>query len=149
MTTKAIPSVPPNGIKLSINPKLAICLALIIGGGAGGASLGQLLFGADSKNDFAKLNDNGATTKNDFDTRFQKIDTTLDTHTAQITEMDKQITEIQTVQHGDIARTEARRVTETITSRDRREKEYDRLTALNLHRLRDGKVPCSNLECSN
>jgi hypothetical protein len=153
MTTKThvkedIPSVIPNGIKISISPKILAVIALLIGGGAGGITLGQL-FGIDSSAIIENSKSQAIKSKFDFDSRFVKIDTTLSTHTEQIAEMDTQITEIQEVQHADIARTEARRITELIANREKRESEYDRLVAKNLIRLKEHKEPCGNLECTD
>lgn len=54
---------------------------------------------------------------------------------------------VQEVQHRQIARDEARRITGTIVNRRRRETEYDRVYNLNMKRLERGADPCSSLSC--
>ena len=73
----------------------------------------------------------------------------LDKHGQVIGEVRIDISEIQQVQHQQFARDEARRVTKDIGPRARREEAYDRMVDLNLSRLRNGKPPCTNLDCSN
>lgn len=67
----------------------------------------------------------------------------------QFTKLNSNITDIQTVQHQDIAAREARRVTEKIYPLRKRLDEMDRIRRINLKRLFERKDPCSTVECSN
>lgn len=66
-----------------------------------------------------------------------------------IVKIDFKLGQVQRTQHKDIARTEARRLTENIKDRTEREDKYDALLDLNISRLKKGEDPCSNLDCSN
>lgn len=57
------------------------------------------------------------------------------------------ITAVQTTQQRDVARNEARRLTEKISNREEREFAYDRLYELNLKHLSRGEDPCGSLSC--
>jgi outer membrane murein-binding lipoprotein Lpp len=50
-------------------------------------------------------------------------------------------------QNRQVAREEARRLTEGIKERERREREYDRLYDLTLGRLQENKEPCRSIDC--
>jgi hypothetical protein len=73
----------------------------------------------------------------------------LEEHGRVIGEVKIDVDAIQKVQHQQFASDEARRVTEDISNRKRREKEYDRLYRWNLSRLAEGREPCANVDCSN
>jgi len=55
---------------------------------------------------------------------------------------------IQETQHKSIARGEARRVTQKISNRAKREEAYDRIRDLNMKRLKKGQDPSLNLRCN-
>jgi hypothetical protein len=142
------PSIIPNGIKINLSPKVILCIALLVGGGAGGATIGKL-FGVDTEAITGNTKEQFEKNNLDREEDLLRINTTLDKHTDQITEMDTQITEIQVTQHGDIARREARRVTENIEPRQKREEEYDRMVVKNILRLKEHKEPCGTVACEN
>jgi hypothetical protein len=81
--------------------------------------------------------------------RYRQLKKMIDLHDTSIDQISSRITDIQTVQHKQYARDEARRLTETIKQRRQREATYDRLVELNLRRLASGREPCGNVECSN
>ena len=138
------PSDPPkNGtIKIYIPPRLAIvAVALLLGSGVGGLGLSNILNGgADAKTESKEPSGT-------FNVRFERLETGQAVNTQKIEKLDEQVGQIQAVQHSDISRTEARRMTEKISDRKKREKEYDRLVERNLKRLKKGQDPCQDLEC--
>lgn len=71
----------------------------------------------------------------------------LDEHDKAIHGVSEKLTSVQTVQHRQVARDEARRVTEPIKNRTERERTYDRLLDLNLKRLADGRDTCQTADC--
>jgi hypothetical protein len=142
-------SNPPDKVKFEIPRKWIIpIVVLLLGGGGLAGDLGDVTDLLKQKN---SPPDEAASPrkKHREDKRFVKINITLDEHTAQITELDHKTEDIQTVQHRDIARQEARLATEKIKNRERREREYDRIFARNLARLKKGKAPCADLRCAN
>ena len=140
------PSDPPkNGtIKIYIPPRLAIvAVALLLGSGVGGLGLSNILNGgADAKTESKEPSGT-------FNVRFERLETGQAVNTQKIEKLDQQVGQIQTVQHSDIARTEARRLTDQIPNRRRREEAYDRLVELNIRRLKRGQDPCQNLGCGD
>jgi len=83
-----------------------------------------------------------------------RIDSALETQDKKAAVQDARIeaiggivTSVQTTQQRDVARTEARRLTEKISNRKDREDTYDRLYELNLRRLNRGEDPCANVNC--
>jgi len=137
------PSDPPkNGaVKIYIPPKVAIIvIVILIGGGAGGLGLSNFFNGP-------KIDAASKEPSEVFNVRFERLETGQAVNTQKIEKLDEQVGQIQEVQHSDIARTEARRVTGKIANRKRREKEYDRLVERNKKRLKKGRDPCQDLEC--
>jgi hypothetical protein len=57
------------------------------------------------------------------------------------------VSSVQTTQQRDVARNEARRLTEKIKDRIERENTYDRIYELNLRRLQRGLDPCGTIAC--
>lgn len=74
-------------------------------------------------------------------------DNVIDEHEESIQSVHIILGEVQTVQRQQFARDEARRITDKIHARVRREAEYDRLVDRNMWRLEKGKPPCSTVEC--
>ena len=66
-----------------------------------------------------------------------------------IGKLGEKVDEVQDFQVAQDARQEARRVTESIRSRNEREDEYDRLRELNEGRIKEGKDPCTTRDCTN
>ena len=133
-------SDPPNGIKIYLPPKMAIIvIAILLGSGVGGIGISNMLNG--------KKSENVTTERQEFNVRFERIETGQKSNTKKIEKLDEQVGEIQAVQHSDIARTEARRLTEKIANRAKREKEYDLLVSRNLDRLKKGLAPCQTVKC--
>lgn len=64
-----------------------------------------------------------------------------------IEDIGKVVKSVQSTQLRDVARTEARRLTEKIPNRVERENTYDRLYELNLRRLERGTDPCGSISC--
>ncbi|NIS54599.1 MAG: hypothetical protein GWN94_26490 [Phycisphaerae bacterium] len=139
-------SPPKPGVNIYIPPKLASALlALLIGSGAGVLGGFKWLNGSDS--DESSHTSDLENREQNYNVRFESIESTQKVHTTKIGKLEKKTNDIQTVQHGDIARTEARRVTADIRDRHEREREYDRLVDLNLKRLKEKKPPCNDRRC--
>ena len=83
------------------------------------------------------------------DERYQRHDRIIVNNSKAINGLVDTVGEIQSVQHKQVAREEARRVTSEINDRERRELEYDRLADQNMRRLRAGRDPCSTVTCEN
>ena len=73
---------------------------------------------------------------------YVKIDPTFN-------EVKNTINQVQTVQHAQISRDEARRITAPIDDREIREASYDRLVGMSMRRMKMKKEPCLNIDCSN
>ena len=142
MTKQSDP--PKNGtIKIYIPPRLAIVAgALLLGSGVGGLGISNILRSTD-----AKAESKEPSVKEQFNVRFERLETGQTVNTTKIERLEETTGEIQSVQHKNIARTEARRITDSIPNRKRREKEYDRLVERNLKRIKRGQDPCQDLDC--
>lgn len=153
MTPKDATSIPPveiakNGIKVTIRWKLIAAIASAVLGGVGiaGATtvVGVTFASADDVQAF----------KIDQDVQHSRINKSLDDQDAhakaqdgRIADINKTVSAVQTTQQRDVARTEARRLTEKINNRIEREETYDRLYELNLRRLQRGEDPCGSISC--
>lgn len=66
-----------------------------------------------------------------------------------IGQITSKIDDVRHFQYKQESRNEARRLTFDIKNRDARESEYDRIRELNEKRLKNGKDPCTTLDCIN
>lgn len=141
-------SPPKPGVNIYVPPKVVlIAIAVFLGSGAGIGGVTKYLNGSGAEN-------TGHTSdienrKQNYNVRFQTIENTQTVHTTKIKLLDDKTNDIQRVQHQDIARTEARRVTEEIRNREEREREFDRLYDINMMRLNEKKPPCIDRRCRN
>jgi hypothetical protein len=142
-------SPPKSGAWVYIPPKvLLVVVAVFLGSGAGVGGVTKFLNGSgDDKGSHKGDKGNSDEGNKNYNVRFQSIESTQKIHTQKIGALETKTNDIQTVQHGDIARTEARRLTEDIKNRDEREREYDRLVDLNIKRLKENDPPCSDRRC--
>ena len=147
-TERAIDGINGRGIAVSWKTVLAV-LTVLLGGGGGGYAVRQYVTAGqvDQKIEAVKASEN---------VRHEKLDRVVDglivTQEAQGTKLEqvsRTVGSIQAVQHRQIARDEARRVTKDIRSRNQREEAYDRIREVNLSRLKRGAEPCGSLECTN
>jgi uncharacterized protein YlxW (UPF0749 family) len=153
VTPKDTASLPPvevakNGIKVTIRWKLIATIASIAIGGmsvAGATTIVGVNFA--SADEVSKF-------RVEQDVQHSRINKTLDdqeTHAKQqderIEEVTKVVKSVQSTQLRDVARTEARRLTEKISNRLEREDTYDRLYELNLKRMERGDDPCGSIDC--
>ena len=83
------------------------------------------------------------------DARHIRLDFTIEQQGSDLTAIKRRVEEVQSVQHKQIAREEARRLTCNIKNRLERERIYDALVDLNLKRLRNGGEPCQTLNCND
>ena len=137
----------PSGVKLQIPWRIVIpVVAFLIGGGTltavtqafTGATepAGLATFKKDQDSQHAQINK----TLEDQDKRAKKQDERID-------DISKTVKSVQSTQLRDVARTEARRLTEKIPNRLERENTYDRIYELNLRRLERGSDPCGSISC--
>ena len=78
----------------------------------------------------------------------KKLKEKIQKNTEKITNVGSTVARIESVQIKDISRSEARRITEKIKSRQARESAYDRLVDRNYKRLKKGQDPCSTVDCN-
>lgn len=148
MKNPSPPATPKNGMTIYIPPKLAfLALAVLLGSGVGGLGVSKWFNG--SGGDKKSHNSDALNRDEIFNVRFKAIEGTQQDHTKKIEELEETTSEIQTVQHKDIARTEARRVTKEIINKRRRREIEDRIYEINLGRLKKGKSPCLDRTCAN
>lgn len=141
-------SPPRAGVQIYVPPKLAsVLIAVLIGTGVGGLG-GVKWFNGSGAEGTGHISTH-PNRNPDYDVRFQTFEDAQTVHTKKIGALEDKTEEIQSVQHKDIARQEARRLTKDIPNRERREREYDRLFGLNMSRLKGGREPCANLRCTN
>jgi uncharacterized protein HemX len=139
---------PKNGVQIYVPPKLAIvAIAIVIGSGAGGFGVSNLFNGSGTEEKGHRSDRKHR--DREFNVRFKSIEATQTKHTEKIEELEETTGEIQSVQHKNIARTEARRVTESIINKRRRREIEDRIYEINLTRLKDKKSPCLDRTCAN
>jgi hypothetical protein len=144
--TMKAPSHPPprNDIVVNVPPKLALIVVVVLLG-SGGSLVGFTKAlngsGADESSHISDLKDREA--------KLNKLEKAVETNTDSIESLELQLTAIQKVQHNDIARSEARRVTRDITNQKKRQVLEDRIYQVNMTRLQKGDPPCLDLTCSN
>lgn len=137
-----------NGMVVSWKTVFAMLVALL-GGGSGGLAMFEL--GTESKVDqkLQQIKDVESTRHQSVSEKLDEHALILESHNKSIDKIDQGVDEIKLVQHKAVSRDEARRLTVDLEPRVIRERNYDRLVDINLRRLRAGRDPCSNLECSN
>jgi len=134
------------GIRLSWKLLLVVA-AMIAGGGAGSYGL-QAFFGASASADEIK----GLESRNDGEHGVMRggieqcQETTAENSTA-IKAVTTTVGKIESTQVRDIARKEARRLTDELRNRRQADVEYDRLFEQNLRRMSRGLDPCGSLAC--
>jgi uncharacterized coiled-coil protein SlyX len=141
--------VVPGGFKFKVRWKfIASCLGVFLGGGTIATLATTVGVGTSVADDFG-------TFKMSQGYAHEHIEKALESQDKRATEQDKKIEgisdvigSVQTTQQRDVARTEARRLTEKIRDREEREETYDRLYELNLRRLQRGSDPCGNVSCN-
>jgi hypothetical protein len=143
-----IAEIKKSGLFFSIKWRWLLgCLGLLLGSGTIAGLTTTLGVGDSMASDFSSFKTEQATVhKHIEDTLFNQDErTTLQDN--KIEGISKVISSVQTTQQRDVARNEARRVTEDIKNRAEREAAYDRIYELNLKRLQRGADPCSTVAC--
>lgn len=137
------------GISSNWRMILLIAATLLGGGSVFGWKIVPAINGEDNETTQAirKHEEGPAHTQLNVTLKNQGKQITANTET--LNDVSNQLTDVQTTQNSAYARQEARRVTEEIKSRDKREREYDRIVRINFSRLKKGREPCSNIDCSN
>lgn len=126
---------------------IVFAFAILAGGGVGSWGLQTFLGTSASASELQMVS-----TKND--SEHSEIKSTLETqqvatefNAAAIKGVTETVRKIESAQTRDIARTEARRLTDDIQNRKIAEREYDRLFEQNLRRMSRGLDPCGSLAC--
>lgn len=145
---KSLPPELASTVKISwltgmINWKSIMLIVMIVFGGGGIAALD--LVSKDGVQQ--KIDKSLMYFRSQEDARHIKLDMTISQQGRDLDEIKKVVGEVQTVQHRQIAREEARRITCDIKNRRERERRYDTLLDLNLRRLSSGLEPCRTLTC--
>ena len=137
-----------NGVKVKISWKFIVSAVMIALGGTSLAGVATMFnVGTSVADDFTAFKSEQSSQHTHINTSLEMQDSHAKTQDGRIEDISKAITSVQTTQQRDVARTEARRLTEKITNRDEREEAYDRLYELNLRRLQRGVDPCGTLAC--
>jgi hypothetical protein len=152
-TTSLSPGSPveigKTGIKFRITWKHIMSgIGILLGSGilAGGATLFNV--GSSVADDFSSFKKDQRVVHQDIDKTLKAQDVRAVAQDARISDISKVVTSVQTTQQRDVARTEARRLTEKIPNRSEREEAYDRLYELNLKHLQRGEDPCGTVNCN-
>jgi len=141
-----------NGEGLRINGQLnwrTISLVLVCVLGGGGTGFGFNLLNGEATEQIKEHRTKAAATLKEHKDCIDKNSEDIAQNTGDIAEIRPLLKDVQAVQHKQVAREEARRLTSAIQGRAIREREYDRLVERNISRLRKGQDPCANLDCSN
>ena len=139
-------SVSKKGVRIPWNLVLVIA-AMILGGGAGTFGIQHVLGAAPAEELEA------ATISNEKEHANIKADLAAE-HVITVSNSDSihvlsaTVNKIESIQSRDVARKEARRLTDNIKDRVQAEKEFDRLFDLNLNRLSRGQDPCGTISCN-
>lgn len=137
-----------NGIKIRIRWKFITSVVGALLGSLGLAGIATLFnVGTSVADDFTVFKSEQRTQHTHINTVLETQDKRSEAQDGRIEDISKAVTSVQTTQQRDVARTEARRLTEKIQNRADREEAYDRLYELNLVRLRTGRDPCANVNC--
>lgn len=137
-----------SGIKFTVRWKFILSFIgfLLCGGSFAGVAT-MFNVGTSVADDFAGFKAVQASAHMHIDGVLEEQDKHAKSQDSRIEVVSKIITSVQTIQQRDVARTEARRLTEKIGNRKDREDTYDRLYELNLRRLGRGEDPCANVNC--
>lgn len=135
---------------VSFNWKTLLLIIAVLGGGGGIAGINFL------PKDMKVTEDEPSKLPPEHVEKHNQIDSTLSEHSETLVEQGKvigevkeKIDEVQSVQHKQFARDEARRATEDIRDPAKKLREYDRLVDINMKRLGRGADPCSTVNCEN
>lgn len=120
-----------------------IIIACLLGGG-GVTGGGLAVFDFSTTEDVKKVTDQMISNENE---RHKVIDQKFSRQSADINGLKDTVTDVRATQIREIARQEARRLTEGIKNRQQREEEYDRLLNRNIKRLEMGRDPCATRDC--
>jgi hypothetical protein len=138
----------PGGFKIRIRWKFILSIFGLLLGGGGLASVAAMFnAGTSVAGDFDSFKSEQSFQHTLIDNTFKDQDARTKLQDGRIETISKAITSVQTTQQRDVARTEARRLSEKISNRKDREDTYDRLLEFNLRRLGRGEDPCANVNC--
>jgi len=121
---------------------LAVLFA-ILGGGSAGITANRFVAVEEKQpkyfNNFA----------NDQKVQHEKIDSIQSEQQGEILSIKERLHIVEEVIREDVARREARRVTESIKNQEKKSQEYIRIYHINLVRLSKGGDPCFDIKCLN
>jgi hypothetical protein len=136
------------GFKVKVPWKLIVLILTVIVGGGGAATIATTLgVGSTASADLTAFETVQEAAHIGIDKALVVVGEKAAAQDAKIETVTKVVQSVQTIQQRDVSRNEARRLTENITSRAVREREYDRLYELNLNRLQRGSDPCGTVQC--
>lgn len=140
--------VVPGGFKFKIRwGFIASALGIVLGGGTLAGLATTVGVGSSVADDFSDFKNQQIVSHEQIEKAFTKQDDRATKQDDKIEDINKVVTSVQTIQQRDIARNEARRITESIKDRREREEAYDRIYELNLKRLQRGMDPCATVNC--
>jgi len=138
----------PSGIKIRVRWKVIASIIGFLFCGGSFAGVGAMFnVGTSVADDYTTFKAVQSSAHIHIDTALEEQAKHTKEQDGRIETISTAITSVQTTQQRDVARTEARRLTEKISNRKDREDAYDRLYVLNIKRLSRGEDPCANVRC--
>jgi hypothetical protein len=138
----------PGGIKIRVRWKVIAGIFGFLFAGGSLAGVGAMFnVGTSVAGDFDAFKVEQGSAHRHIDSALELQDKHAKEQDGKVEGISKAISLVQITQQRDVARTEARRLTEKITNRQEREEAYDRLYELNLRRLQRGVDPCGTISC--
>lgn len=151
LTAENLPTVEAasTSIKVDIPWRFVIPIAaFLLGGGAIGGVTSIFMPGNSSSAELQTFKGEQNTQHGQINETLKRQDAHAKKQDGRIEDISKTVSSVQTTQQKDVARTEARRLTEKIPNRTDREETYDRLYELNLKHLQRGEDPCATVNCN-
>jgi len=138
----------PEGLKIRVRWKFIVSvLGFLLCGGSFAGVAAMFNVGTSVADDFSTFKSEQGSAHLHIDSALDSQDSRAKAQDDRIEGISKVVSSVQTTQQRDVARTEARRLTEKIQNRIEREESYDRLYELNLKHLQRGEDPCGTVSC--
>lgn len=126
---------------------IASVIGVILGGGTVAGLATTVGVGSSVASEFDTFKNSQGYVHEHIEKALKEQDKRATEQDTKILDVAKVVSSVQTTQQRDVARNEARRLTEKIKEREERESTYDRLYELNLKRLQRGADPCGTISC--
>jgi hypothetical protein len=141
--------VEKGGIKVDIPWRFVLpIIGFLLGGGAIAGVTSMFGVTPSSADALSVFKAEQSVQHDDINKTLEAQDTRAKKQDERIADISKTVSSVQMTQQKDVARNEARRLTEKIPNRAEREETYDRLYELNLKHLQRGEDPCANVNCN-